>query len=1314
MNNSIAHSAVPSTTTLHEEVRRLLRLKSSNVKKELENAGEEVAITYLSELFKGNGWTVAFHTGARNHKSLLLSDPHQPDTIILIIKFILKSKALTYDEARHELIDFENNIGPVYNCSQFCLLSVHGFEEKAERLEKYNLLLQDWSSMEELINHYSKDKVQEPRIQLFAHNKQTYKKVRKMMTHAKGVAVVQATGTGKSYLIARLLQDFAGEKRLVMAPSYYIIDQIKEHIRWETDLPGDANKIEFMTYARSMNLTVAEINDLKPKMIVLDEFHRCGAEEWGRGVQDILGAYPQTFKFGTSATPIRYLDNGRDMSMELFQGHVAENLSLAQAIVRNILPMPKYVCALYTLSEEISSMRERIAGSRRNEETKRKLLLDLDTIHIDWERSRGIPHVLKKHLRKNMRKFIIFCKDEAHLNEMEPMVKKWFKEAMDDIAVKSYIVHSKEAQSDEQLEAFKNETSKDHLHLLFSIDMLNEGLHVNEVNGVMLLRPTESPNIFYQQIGRCLKVGGNERPVIFDFVNNFKAIRTHDFMYDLDFARKELLDRRSEESLEDRCPRFNVNDEVREITEMFGQIEFKLDNWEEMFERLEAYKKRFGHCVVPREWEEDKPLYFWLRQQRKRYFYNHLNEDQKERLDKLGVKWDYQPDEDVWAQNFQLLAAYKEKHGHCQIEREENKPLYEWTLQARRDFLRGRLDMEKTGKLKKLGFNFSPIEEIEWKKNLKELKEHKAKYEDYSLLKSRNRQLFNWINGQLKKHRRGNLSADKFNILKSMGLFDYLFKDEVWEKKYNQLAEFKNEHGHFKIPRIGANRELCLLRSWFDRQRQEHKEGTLTEEKWNKLKALGVNFIQLDELWDKNYRMLVEYKNKNGHINLTKQSKDTFLATWLQYQRGRYNKGQLSAERINKLKAIGVVFNPIEEDWENNFRRLVEYKKEHGDFMIPYRVKEYDSLYGWVNTQRGRFRESKLDHERINRLKAIGFSFNNKLEEDWERNYLLLVEFKKEHGDLNIPHRKKEYALLAGWAHNQRSIHRKGKLEKSRVNKLKKIGFVFELLDEAWNKWFKSLEEFKSKFGHCNVPHNNSEFRLLNRWAQHQRGNYREGILEKDKIKRMEAIGFDFAPKDIDGDWQERLNELVAYKKKNGHLEVTPGENKTLNIWVSRQRARRKKGLLPGDRINKLDAIGFVWKMGNSKIFEKKFIALQEYKKEHGHLKIPISNPLYAWQTHLRNQHKAGKLTEQQMQRLKEMGFNYVFKVNHTLVRKKRLQELESFYKKHGHINVTAEHKDFASLAGWLNETRKPGRRATYPKEFIDHLNAMGMIWERK
>lgn len=240
----------------------------------------------MAELFRGNGWIISITEGNFN-RGILLSHPKAPQTIVLMVKLVVQDHPLTYTEAREELKDFENRLSPQYQCSQFAIIAPSGIDAKAEKLEEFNLLLQDGEYIKELEKHYSTSKIKEPRIQLFAHNKQTYKKVCRLLNNrVKSIAVVQATGTGKSFLIAKLLQDFSGEKRLVMAPSVYIIDQLKEHIRWE------AGSIEFMTYARSMNLSQSEVQAMGLKMIVLDEYHRCGAEEWGRGVQNILNAYP--------------------------------------------------------------------------------------------------------------------------------------------------------------------------------------------------------------------------------------------------------------------------------------------------------------------------------------------------------------------------------------------------------------------------------------------------------------------------------------------------------------------------------------------------------------------------------------------------------------------------------------------------------------------------------------------------------------------------------------------------------------------------------------------------------------------------------------------------------------------------------------------------------------------------------------------------------------------------------------------------------------------------------------------------------------
>lgn len=73
-----------------------------------------------------------------------------------------------------------------------------------------------------------------------------------------------------------------------------------------------------------------------------------------------------------------------------------------------------------------------------------------------------------------------------------------------------------------------------HLKLLYCIDMLNEGVHVDDIDGVILLRPTVSPIIYMQQTGRGLSAGGSGSPVIFDLVDNFESL------YSIDVLRAEI------------------------------------------------------------------------------------------------------------------------------------------------------------------------------------------------------------------------------------------------------------------------------------------------------------------------------------------------------------------------------------------------------------------------------------------------------------------------------------------------------------------------------------------------------------------------------------------------------------------------------------------------------------------------------------------------------------------------------------------------------------------------------------------------------
>ena len=112
--------------------------------------------------------------------------------------------------------------------------------------------------------------------------------------------------------------------------------------------------IAYMSYSRLMKNEDC-IETLHPDYIILDEFHRCGAAEWGRSVKKLLDTYPEAKRLGLSATNIRYLDNQRNMAVEIFEGNIASEMTLGEAIIRGILPEPKYVIAMYSYKKELSS-----------------------------------------------------------------------------------------------------------------------------------------------------------------------------------------------------------------------------------------------------------------------------------------------------------------------------------------------------------------------------------------------------------------------------------------------------------------------------------------------------------------------------------------------------------------------------------------------------------------------------------------------------------------------------------------------------------------------------------------------------------------------------------------------------------------------------------------------------------------------------------------------------------------------------------------------------------------------------------------------
>lgn len=564
-------------------------------------------------------------------------------------------------------------------------------------------------------------------IELYPHNQEAYEKIKEKWKTSNKAAVVHATGTGKSYIILKCLYDIPKQNKIVLAPSNHILRQLKKQIK------GTIPNTKLITYSKLSKMTEEDIKKLDLSLIVLDEFHRCGADEWGKGVQDLLEKFSNSKILGTTATPIRYLDNSRNMADELFDGNVVSELSLFQAIVRKILPMPLYVSSLYTFGEELENFKDKVNNSKNEEEQKIEIIKEADLFKKRLEKSKGVPNILKKYLENNKSdKFIVFCKDVEHLQEMKINLVKWFEKSKVYENIESYIIYSEYDEKNRELEEFKKPVNPNTVKLLFSIDMFNEGIHIKDVTGVILLRPTMSSIIYYQQIGRAMDVNGDRHPIIFDLVNNFDNLGANQFKSELEKCFKE-----ESESLEisgdskDKIidiSEFTIYDESLDFKEFLSRLgDILIDDWNDMYNRLVEYKNKYGDCNIKQNYT-DKKLYNWVRIQREYYKLNTINSDRMKKLREIDFV--FNPYEEKWNDLFERLRKYKEKNNNIDIPykfiTEDGYGLYDWVSKQRKDYKQGKLTENKIKMLNSLDFNWSKV------------KSYKSQYHICNLLEQNN------------------------------------------------------------------------------------------------------------------------------------------------------------------------------------------------------------------------------------------------------------------------------------------------------------------------------------------------------------------------------------------------------------------------------------------------------------------------------------------------------------------------------------------------------------------------------------------------
>lgn len=813
---------------------------------------------------------------------------------------------------------------------------------------------------------------------LHKHNQETYQNMISLFKEHNRVAAIQPTGTGKSFLMLQLINDNQNKKFLITSPSVYIFTQIKTHAEDNSISTGNC---VFLTFSRLSGMSEEEISKISADYIIIDEFHRCGAAEWSKGVENLLNSQPNAKVFGTSATPIRYLDSFRNMAEELFDNCYAVNMSLAEAIRKNILPLPIYVTSWYSFSGDMALL-EKKAETSDNPYYKRVLygkIRKAKTIIAD--KNCGLERIFAKHMKNKKGKYIVFCSNEERLCQAYSEAKYWFSEV--NLSINKYSVYSNNSDSHKEFEMFRDDTDKKSLKLLFCIDMLNEGVHVDDIDGVIMLRATQSANVFYQQLGRALSCSAGKQPVIFDIVNNFETGDTAKQYHEIMQIGRENGKSESEFDIQ-----FELYDYVRDIRELLSDIRNTFeDSWEVVYEALKEYKEK--NQKFPEYFEEygGYKLGVWCSNQRVLRNSENLLQERIDKLNELNFIWDAR--DDRWMSSYQITKAFYEKNGRLPVRSDtvssdDLENVYHWVCQQRQQIKNGALSSERIKLLEQIGFaTESKTADDLWYENFSLLAEFAAENHRFPAISDSKEseltnKIYHWMLRQREYYKKGKLSEERIRKLESIG-FVWDAKMDLWNRQFTLLKAFV-EQNH-RPPTAKDKIQGAVIGQWYLKQKKMIDTGKLSPELCAKIQALNILEIDNydaynDSAWQKNFAALKQFLDEFHRLPYTDELYHGIeLYQWLFMQKQRCRERKLKQEYIDMFSEIGIdiaCFTSSREMPRPSWMRTYTEYRTFLETMHRRPSTKEKKLYDWQVNMRLRYKNGNLKQSQIDLLRYVG------------------------------------------------------------------------------------------------------------------------------------------------------------------------------------------------------------------------------------------------------------------------------------------------------------------------------------------------------
>lgn len=286
------------------------------------------------------------------------------------------------------------------------------------------------------------------------------------------------------------------------------------------------------------------------------------------------------------------------------------------------------------------------------------------------------------------------------------------------------------------------------------------------------------------------------------------------------------------------------------------------------------------------------------------------------------------------------------------------------------------------------------------------------------------------------------------------------------------------------------------------------------------INEVKIKFYNNDKsAWDTTFDKVRSYKNDYEKFPKASEKNPAWvksLGTWCVNQRKLYAKNLLTPYRIRKLDEIGFSWDPLTDNWNNNFQAFEKFMEENnGAFPQAKRngqwaPNEERGLNKWLNDQRRYKKQNKLEDWKLDKLNKIIDVWDSR-EDMWETFYVKFMAFVKENGRLPIDKREGEDRLYA-WMKGQRTKYLDGTLDQSKTDKLNesRLPWNERADDVAWNNHYSKLEEFVKINGRLPMDFKSgNEETVLSKWCCDQRSYCKKGMkkMTPEKIEKLVNIG---------------------------------------------------------------------------------------------------------------------------------------------------------------------------------------------------------------